>query len=336
MPPNRTRRVNLISAISSIGTDHAPESLDFDASVSAFLRYCRIRNLSEHTLAFYSDTLKELIRLLKAQNIERPIDVTRAHIMTAIETKQNERIKRGKSDKPSDHTMNKLIRGWRAFFNFLYDEGFLPNNPYNGIKAIKAEKSVIQTFNREQMKRLLDAPNRKTFTGYRDYVLMLLLFDTGIRVSEAANIQISDIYWKERQIKIFGKGRKERLVPFSKTLARHLRDYISIRGLLNHDYLFVNIDNNPFQPRGIQQALKDYGIAAGIKGVRVSPHTFRHTFAKNWIMNGGDVFSLQKILGHTSLEVVRMYVNLFSADVLEKHDLYSPLERLDEDGGSSR
>jgi Site-specific recombinase XerD len=323
----RRRRVNLISAVN---TTHAPESIDFDAGKAAFLRYCRIRNLTDNTLAFYSDTLRELVRLLNEQNITKPLDVRRDHVMTAIELKRKQKIKRGKLDTPSDHTINKLLRGWRAFFNFLYDEGFIADNPFDDIKQIKSKHSVIQTFSREQINRLLAAPNRQTFTGYRDYLLMLLLYDTGIRISEAAGIQIPDIAWKERQIKVFGKGRKERLVPFSKTLARHLREYIAIRGVLDHDYLFVNIDNKPFRTRGMQQAIRDYGIAAGIKGVRCSPHTFRHTFAKNWIMNGGDAFSLQKILGHTSLEIVRVYVNLFSVDVLEKHDRYSPLERLDE------
>ncbi|WP_430154200.1 tyrosine-type recombinase/integrase [Paenibacillus algorifonticola] len=98
--------------------------------------------------------------------------------------------------------------------------------------------------------------------------------------------------------------------------------------MLDCDSLFVNIDNNTFKVRGIQQAIKLYGQDARIKGVHVSPHTFGHTFAKMYIMNGGDAFSLQKILGHTSLDIVRMYVNLFGTDISEKHDRHSPIENL--------
>ncbi|WP_170308092.1 tyrosine-type recombinase/integrase [Paenibacillus dakarensis] len=210
----------------------------------------------------------------------------------------------------------------------MHTEGFIEVNPVKGIGTIKSERRIIETFSNAQIKVLLDTPNRSSFTGYRDYVIMLTLLDTGVRISELAGIKTHDIDWQARVICVYGKGRKERLVPFSRSLEKQLRLYLEIRGVLDHDHVFVNIDNDPFQVRGIQQAIKLYGEAARIKGVRVSPHTFRHTFAKMYIMNGGDSFSLQKILGHTSLEIVRMYVNLFGTDVAAQHAKFSPLERL--------
>jgi integrase/recombinase XerD len=253
----------------------------------------------------------------------RPIDVERDHIESLIEEKQ--------SEGAADSTINMYLRGWRAFFNWLHNEGFIVDNPMANVKLIKAEKRVIQTFSKAQVKRLLDTPNRTTFTGYRDYVLMLLLLDTGVRITEAEGIRTTDIDWANHTIKVFGKGRKERFVPFQGTLEKHLREYISIRGVLPHDFLFVNIDDGPLKKRTMQQEIAKYGAAAGIKDVRVSPHTFRHTFAKFYVMNGGDPFSLQKILGHTSLEIVRVYVNLFGTDIAKQHRKFSPLEHL-EDG----
>ncbi|WP_149093356.1 tyrosine-type recombinase/integrase [Paenibacillus terrae] len=325
----RKRRVNLAAAgRAQVTTAYPPEALEFETARDSFLRYCRIRNLSDETLKFYRDTTKELIRQLTGQAVERPIDVTKMNIMTAIDTKRNEKIKRGRASTPADATINKLIRGWRAFFNWLHTEGFTDINPVVGIGTIKAEKRIIETFNNAQIKALFDAPNRSTFTGYRDYCLMSMLLDTGIRISEAEGLDVTDIDWKDRMLKVYGKGRKERLVPFSRSLEKILFNYMEMRGVLETDSLLVNIDNNTFRVRGMQQAIQLYGQAARIKGVRVSPHTFRHTFAKMYVMNGGDSFSLQKILGHTSLEIVRMYVNLFGTDVSRQHAKFSPLERL--------
>ncbi|WP_198158010.1 tyrosine-type recombinase/integrase [Paenibacillus sp. P22] len=265
---------------------------------------------------------------MSEQNVTRPLDVVKNHVLIAIETKQAQKIARGRGPTPSDATINKLIRGWRAFFNWVHTEGYVDTNPFNGIGTIKAEKRIIETFSDAQLKAILAAPNRSTFTGYRDYTIMMTLLDTGVRISELAGIRMFDIDWKARHILVYGKGRKERLVPFSRTLEKALRTYLEVRGVLETDNLFVNIDNNPFKVRGIQETIADYGKEARIKGVRCSPHTFRHTFAKLYIMNGGDAFSLQKILGHTSLEIVRMYVNLFGTDVNAQHAKFSPLDRL--------
>lgn len=315
---NRRRR-NVITGTASSGK-YAPESVDFDAAESAFLRHCRIKNLAPLTITFYEEVFRELRRILETEGIDRPIDVTREVLESAISARRDEGL--------SDATVEKNFRGWRALFNWLTDRGFITKNPVKDIR-LHSEKRIVETFTKPQIKALLDAPNRNTFTGYRDYVIMSLLLDTGVRISEAAGIQLSDFRWQDRLVKVYGKGRKERYVPFQQTLERHLNEYILIRGKLDHDYLFVNLDNNPFRIRGIQQAIADYGKIANIRDVRVSPHTFRHTFAKYYIMNGGDPFSLQKILGHTSLDIVRMYVNLFSSDVSKQHAKYSPLESLD-------
>ncbi|WP_063892674.1 tyrosine-type recombinase/integrase [Paenibacillus sp. Leaf72] len=325
----RGRRVNLASAGGGKSPVQYPaESLDLDAAITSFIRYCRIRNLTQDTLNFYRDTLLELTRQLQKQNVERPIDIVKDTIMVALETKRSTPIKRGKAETPADATMDKLTRSWRAFFNWMHSESFVEINPFVGLGKAKSERSIIETFSNAQMKSLLNAPNRSTFTGLRDYTIMLTLLDTGIRISELEGISLHHVNWSDRTVKVYGKGRKERLVPISRALEKALRNYTEVRGVLDCDSLFVNIDNNTFKVRGIQQAIKLYGQDARIKGVRVSPHTFRHTFAKMYIMNGGDAFSLQKILGHTSLDIVRMYVNLFGTDISEKHDRHSPLENL--------
>ncbi|MBR2565427.1 MAG: tyrosine-type recombinase/integrase [Paenibacillus sp.] len=259
---------------------------------------------------------------MSIQNVTRPIDVQKRHIEDSILDKK---------DKVKMITVDRMLRGWKAFFNFMHHEGHLPENPAATIKPLRYEKKVIETFTKDQLNKLLNSPNKATFTGYRDYVIMLVLTDTGVRIAEVEGMRLTDIDWNNRYVRVRGKGRKERFVPFGSTLHRHLKEYVSIRGMLDHDFLFVNIDNGPLGKRSMQDYVRIYGQDAGIQGVRVSPHTFRHTFAKMYVMNGGDPFSLQKILGHTSLEIVRMYVNLFGTDVVKQHKKYSPLERLTSD-----
>lgn len=314
----RIRRTNTLAAEAE-GTVYARESLDMEAAVSTFISECRARNLAPLTIIYYRDMLSDLTKVLAKLEITRPIDVKKAHMSDVIRDKREGR---------SDATVNKYIRGWRAFFNYICGEGYIKESPFARLREVKSERRLVQAFSDAQVKTLLAVPNRSSFTGYRDYIILMTLLDTGIRVSELEGLRLTGIYWKERQLKVFGKGRKERLVPFSAMLKKHLEDYVNHRGLLDHDFLFVNIDNLPFKKRGIQQAISDIGKLSKVRGVRVSAHTFRHTFAKMYIVNGGDAFSLQKILGHTTLDMVRTYVSMFGTDLAIQHAKYSPLENL--------
>lgn len=314
------RRKNTIAVSGYGAVKAAAESEEFDVAIATFLRNCRIRNLADTTVTYYKDVLSMLKRMMAQQGVERPTDVTHDHVHECILAKREEGA--------VDATVDKYIRGWRAFFNYMSTEGFLTENPFDRVAKIKSETRIVETFSKPQIKALFDAPNKQTFTGYRNFLIMMVLLETGIRISEAEGITVPNINWRERRIKVYGKGRKERYVPFQRTLERHLKEYINIRGLLDHDFLFVNIDNTPIKTRTMQEVIAELGVAAGVKGVRVSPHTFRHTMAKMYVMNGGDPLSLQIILGHSTLDMCRTYVRLFSSDISIKHERHSPLENL--------
>lgn len=320
----RTRRPNIIKAeVAADGESSYPiEALDYGAAVETFLRDCRVKNLSRPTITYYSNTLTELVKFLQKVGVERPLDITEENFKSCILAKQESGV--------LDSTVNTNLKGWRTFLRHMHEEGYLPVNAAENVRLLKTERHIIPTFTREQIKLLLSQPDLSTFTGYRDYVFLLTLLETGIRISEIEGVKVSDIFWKERVIKVLGKGRKERFVPFQLKLEKELKKYVSYRGLLDHDVLFVNIDNSPMKKRTMQQNMQRYGIAAQIRGVRVSPHTMRHTFAKLYIMNGGDAFTLQKILGHTTLEMAQTYVSIFGTDIAAQHRKFSPLERLDD------
>ena len=131
---------------------------------------------------------------------------------------------------------------------------------------------------------------------------------------------------RDGNILVHGKGSKQRLVPIQSKMRQVLQKYTKERGNALTDALFVTIDNEPIAIGTIQKLIKQYGEQARIANVRVSPHTFRHTMAKYYILAGGDIFSLQRILGHSSMETVRIYVEMFSHDVNLQHSKFSFVE----------
>ena len=162
------------------------------------------------------------------------------------------------------------------------------------------------------------------------------MLDSGIRISELVGIELGDVNLAEGCIKIRrAKGNRERIVPIGSLVQKSLWKY------LNHhrpqpltekiSRLFLSDDGLPLTKSGVQQMLRRKGKRAGIIGVRCSPHTFRHTFAKNYLLNGGDIFSLQKILGHSSLASVRTYLNLFAVDIKRQHQRFSPVDNMSEE-----
>ncbi|RAU96779.1 tyrosine-type recombinase/integrase [Paenibacillus sp. YN15] len=295
---------------------------DLDSAVDLFLRDGRIRNISEHTIGFYRQELRKLKRMLEEQRVKTdPAEIT--------ERTMKENVILYMMDKGLKETsINCVLRASRAMFNFLVREGYLRVSPMREMNLIRQRKKAVPTFTTAQVHILLAQPDEKTFVGVRDKTIMMLMLETGVRLRELADIKTGDIEWRNGVILIEGKNGKDRFVPFQSTMRQQLGKYLSLRGNLGHDTLFVTIDNTPITRRQVQEQIQFYGARGGIQGVRCSPHTFRHTFAKMSVQNGADVFALQAVLGHATLEQVRTYVNLFSSEVRDKHRKFSPLEKL--------
>jgi integrase/recombinase XerD len=307
------------------------ELIDFQ--IKGFISYCKNRNLSQVTIDGYFLKLKnfeDYLRQIGIAKINQVDTMTIREYLLFIADKKITNPMTGKVQKEglSSYSLRNYFKAIRVFFNYLIEFEFLNENPISKLKSPKIEKKIIQTFSAEQIKSLIKVPNQRTLLGYRDYAIMLTLLDTGMRVSELINLKIEDINWNENLLLVMGKGRKERFVPFSSRLKRVLFKYLQLRRHLENDYLFVNRFGDALNRNRVLKMISKYGKLAKITKVRVSPHTFRHTFAKMWILNGGDVFSLQKILGHTTMDMVRNYVNLASSDVQIQHRKFSPLDRI--------
>lgn len=295
---------------------------DFGSAADLFIRDCKIRNLSANTIKFYQREFAVFCGLLDKQRIStKPATLTEDVIKHKV-------ILRMMDDGQKETSINCVLRSIRALFNFLVSEGYLMRSPMTKVKLVQQPRNVIVTFTSAETHALLAQPDVKTFVGIRDHTIMALLLETGVRVRELCDISVNDIVWADGMIKIDGKGYKQRLVPFQSAMRKLLARYLQIRGTLETDALFTTVDNEPVKIRTVQDQLAFYGRRAGLSGVRVSPHTFRHTFAKMSVQNGADIFSLQAVLGHATLDMVRKYVNLFSREVRDNHRKFSPLEKL--------
>lgn len=295
---------------------------NWDFCVKAFMESLTLRNLSYFTKRHHEGNFRGVNRLLTSLDYPTaPITISTDHLKKAI-------IKAFEL-KLSPTTINHYIRTTQQFFAFLLEEGYLLGDPAKPLKKVKAPKVIIEAFTVDQVRELIAMPNKKTFVGFRDYCIMLVLLDTGLRLSELLNIRLDDVDLQQRKIKVMGKGAKERYVYFNTTTRDALKRYMDVRGQnLFHSFLWISREDGPLKRETIQERLAQYGQQAGLKNVRVSPHTFRHTFAKLFILNGGNTLALQNLLGHSTLEMVRHYVNLWGTDLQAMHRQYSPVDRL--------
>lgn len=228
-------------------------------------------------------------------------------------------------------TANIRIRTMRAFIRFCFIEGFIDSPIHDNFKPVKTPEDTLESFTPDEIKKLLSVIDDELYTGYRDKLIILVLLDTLVRISELVSIKRANVDLKAGFITLEAghtKTRKARTVPLSTKTIKLLNEYINETADFDDEYLFLTYDGHQINPSTIRIILRDYGKKAGITNKRVSPHTFRHTGALFYIMNGGDPFSLQKILGHSHMNMVRKYIQMTDTDVRRQHNSFSPLNRI--------
>lgn len=225
--------------------------------------------------------------------------------------------------------VNVRLSTLKALFRWLHAEEIIATNPARNLKKQRVDEDQIGAFTDEQVELLLSQPDLQSYSGFRDYVMMRLMLETGMRAGEVMSLTLSDIDFKSRLITLTGdrnKNRRIRVIPFSTEMGRLLNELAaeSRAHFPTEEHVFLANYGEPIAQQTINHRIKEYGVQAGIAGqVRCSPHTFRHTFAKNFLMAGADIIALQRILGHSSMEMVRKYVQHRPEDLREAHDLFS-------------
>ncbi|MGG1600973.1 tyrosine-type recombinase/integrase [Paenibacillus naphthalenovorans] len=233
----------------------------------------------------------------------------------------------------SPTTVAIRLRTLRTMFNFWAGENMIDVNPAQKLKAPRQDEEDIEAFTDEQVRLLLAAPDVRSYAGFRDKVLMMLLADTGLRINEALQLTTEHFDVRSRCITLpaaMNKNRKPRIVPVSNEVVRQVFDLVNEnKSYFNTEYIFVANYGEPLKADHFRKRLHEYGVRTGIVGqVRVSPHTFRHYFCTAYLENGGDVFTLQRIAGHADLETTRKYVKTRTEAMQEQHAAVSPITRL--------
>jgi site-specific recombinase XerD len=215
----------------------------------------------------------------------------------------------------------------RTLFRWIVAEGGLDISPMDRIPVPTARADQVSPFTPEQVNALLAAARRSRYAR-RDEAILLFLLDTGVRSSELCHLRLEDVDLSGRRATVLGKGNKRRAVSFHRTTARALWQYLKEEQREPEDPLFLSEQGDALTRSGLQQLIERLGKSARITASRCSPHTFRHTFAVEFLRAGGNVFTLQQMLGHTSLHMTNRYVALAQADIENQHRQFSPVERL--------
>lgn len=286
-----------------------------------FIRKCKIKNLTDLSISSYE---KKMVHFYEFMDKNEPITVVSSDIVDDYILWLRE------NTEANDITINSYLRSVRAFLYYCMECNYIPHFK---IQLIKAEKKIKETYTDEELIRLLQKPdvNNCSFSCYKTWVFENYLLGTGNRISTALDVRISDINFQSGIITLRRtKNRKQQIIPLSQTLADILQEYLQIRGGEDEDYLFCNEYGQQASCRTYQQLVRRYNIKRNVN--KTSCHTFRHTFAKNWILNSGDMFRLQKILGHSDLTVTKEYVNMFGQDLQMDFEKFNPLDNLKNKG----
>lgn len=207
-------------------------------------------------------------------------------------------------------TCCRRIAGLRHFYNFLVKKNVVKENPFLFVGAPKKEIRYPEALYLEQIETLFNKnKERDDDLKYRDQAIIELLYASGVRVSELVNIKLSAINLKGRTIRVFGKGRKERIVMFSKSCQETLVEYLDHSTHQGNDYLFLNAQGNQLTTRGVEYILKEIQNKCGMQ-LGLHPHLLRHTFATHLLEGGADLRVIQELLGHESINTTQVYTHI--------------------------
>lgn len=228
-------------------------------------------------------------------------------------------------------TVNVRVRPIRHFMRYCYEaKDWIYEPIHEEFTPVKDDERFPVAFLPEEVELLLEQVNEDRYIGFRDKVMSLSLLDTMVRISELVKIRRSNMDLRRRQIKLEAhetKGKRERIVPISDELADELAQYIEETSVFGAERLFLTYDGREINHNTFRKQLVQYKESAGLKK-QVSPHIFRHTGAVFYILNGGDPYSLQDILGHTSQDMVKRYVRMANVQLKTQHRSFSPLKNI--------
>lgn len=296
-------------------TPQISSTLGIVDAIADFMLHQRTSRSSPKTVQYYEFCLSKLQTWLEGQGIDQVGQVDSSVLRRFLASLDG-------TMKPS--SVHGVMRGVRALFKFLYREGVIDQCPMDRVKMPKLDKVILPAFTPEEIDLLEKATSGKEATDLRNRALIHLLLDSGLRLAECAALKVGDIDLQTGVFKVMGKGRKERVSKLGSVALKSFTKYARLRSGKPGEPLWLG-RRGPMTEAGIAETLEKLGKAAG---VHAHPHKFRRTCALMMLRSGADVFSVQFLLGHSDLAVLRRYLAQTQADVTRAHQLHSPVDGL--------
>ena len=296
--------------------------MDWNQAIKDYKSYLKIeRGLSLNSIVSYeNDTLSLKNYILDNKIKESPIECTPDTVNSFIYNS---------SKKNSPKSQARKISGLKSFFKFLVFEGYLKSSPMSNIESPKLGRKLPDILNVEEISQMISSIDIKEKFGQRNKTIIEILYGTGIRVSELIELKISNIFFKENLIRVLGKGDKERFVPIGLKAKKSIIDYINNDRKYqkieesSNDILILSRYGKKITRHMIFTLIKNISKKSGITK-KISPHTFRHSFASHLLKNGADLRTIQLILGHENITTTEIYTHLDSKHLLNVMKKYHP------------
>jgi integrase/recombinase XerC len=300
--------------------------------IEQFLEHLRYeRNVSSHTLRNYSSDLEQFLDFLA------PADPTTGkrttpEVSSIDHLTIREWLASLHSAQKKKASIARKLAALRTFFQFLVREGMLELNPAKLVATPKLEKKLPKHLSIEEAVRFIESPDPETDLGKRDRAMLELMYATGVRVAELTTLNLADVDFRNQLVRVTGKRRKQRIVPFGDPASAAIRSYLDVRDkfLLNapiskrdEEALFLNYQGTRITTRSVGRMVEKYiRICAGMHNI--SPHALRHSFATHLLDSGADLRDIQELLGHARLSTTQVYTHVSMEKLIEVYDKAHP------------
>lgn len=314
-----------------MATRQAMRAISIDESIEEYRTYNRAQNYSSTYVLAADRNLRQFAGWLRTEGralqLSRlTLDDGRAFI---VHQQERENLARA-GTRLSPDSVQQYARILKSWSTFLEAEGFTKSNLYARLRLPKVPVREPEVLTQEEVSRIIGIYNPSCATGLRNIVLVLMLTDTGLRLGELCGATVDDVDLERATLKVMGKGQRERTVHMGATVQKLLSRYLrylrpeplaaSVRNIL------LTNDGGPFAKRAAMQVFRRAAVTSGVK--RLHAHLLRHTFATHYLLNGGDLLTLQRLLGHSTLDMVRRYSHVAAGYVAVQHRQYSPVDRI--------
>jgi len=276
-----------------------------------FKNYCLVeKGLSNLTISAYSRDVQDFLNKVKEP-------------LPSVSVSDVSQYLRNLRKKVSSRTLARKICSLRCFWNFLIEEGIVQKNILSAIQSPRIEKYLPDVLSVLEVERIFSSIKTEKAKGIRNLAMLEILYGSGLRISELINLRVKDLNLSAGFLKCLGKRGKERIVPLSKTSIEAVKKYLERVNLRDEDILFPNPSGKKLSRMGVFKTIKKIVKNAGING-KITPHTFRHSFATHLLQNGADLRIIQELLGHAKISTTQIYTHISRQKLKQIYQKFHP------------